>query len=108
VRRPEGEAVECGLLPEALVDGLGPRYGGDVLDELREAVARVTVDRDALHRVVKGFASTPTPAWARDRFPDLDPDTGRKALARNSDLPKEELHPPTAELEAETRGLADD
>jgi hypothetical protein len=109
MRRPEGEAIECGLLPEALVDDyLGSRYGGDVLDELRETVARFIVDRDALHRFAQGYESTPTPLWARDRFPDLDPDVGRKALLRNSDLPEGEVHQPTAELEAEPGGLAHD
>jgi len=92
VRDRGGADHDLGLLPHAIVEGLGPRYGADVLDGLRESLARFLVDRDALESFAR--CGEATPRWARERFPALDPDVGRDAALTNTGLPEAAVHEP--------------
>lgn len=96
-----------GLLDCPQHDGY-KRHAPDVLEKYRESLARTLVDAKALEEFTSG--QEVTPEWARERFPDLDPDRGRKYCKREGlvDDPTD-LHPPTDDLtEPRTPAPSDD
>lgn len=106
VKEPGGADHDLGLLPHPVAEKLGPRFGADVLDELRESLARFLVDRDALESFAR--SGEVTPAWARERFPDLDPDVGRDAALTNTGLPEAAVHEPVEQTREAAGPQADD
>ena len=92
VRDRGGADHDLGLFPHAIVEKLGPRDGADLLDGLRESLARFLVDRNPLESFAR--CGKVTPRWARERFPDLDPDVGRDAALTNTGLPEAAVHGP--------------
>jgi hypothetical protein len=106
VRDPGGADHDLGLLPRRVVEKLGPRYGADLLDGLRESLARFLVDRDALESFAR--SGEVTPRWARERFPDLDPDVGRDAALTNAGLPEAAVHEPVERTREAAGQQADD
>lgn len=50
------------------------------LDAMRDMIAKFLCDRFTLYRFDHGGKQTPQ--WAQDRFPDMDPNLGRKATER--------------------------
>lgn len=92
--------------PEELAAFMGPmEYDDrkklgftDFLDTYRAVLARFLVDVKALQCFAYG--EEVTPEWARERFPELDPDLGRRYYLQTG-MTKEEVHPPTEEIERE-------
>lgn len=78
----------------------------DVLEKYRQSLARMLVDMSALSRFMDGESITPE--WARRRFADIDPDSGRDYYLKTG-MTNGEVHPPQSEVEAgHVSGVADD
>lgn len=108
LRMKEREEAEqlAGLIGPQELDGYKRNGFTDLLDAYRETLARFLVDREALKKFMDG--ETPTPAWAQERFPNLDPDIGRRYYLRTG-MAETSVHAPTSEqASTETsRGSAD-
>lgn len=72
-RSHEDEAV--GLVGRDTLRQLQDHMFAEAVEAYRETLARFLVDLEALGRFRDGERETP--AWARERFPELDPDLGR-------------------------------
>lgn len=83
----------AGVLGRGTVNDLQDHFYDDLLDAYRESLARLLVDLVALDTFRNGERQTP--AWARERYPDLDPDLGRNFFldARYGG----DVHSPTSE-----------
>lgn len=97
VRERKGEHDVPGFLAREQVDTLDRGRFTALLDHYRRALARFLVDLDALARFKR--TNTPTPAWACDRFDDLDPGVGREIGLYDDITPDDEIHPPLDELD---------
>jgi hypothetical protein len=94
-RREEGHVV--GLLSRDNVEAMHRGRFDAILTHYGEALASFLVDVHALDMFE--HSGQVTPQWARERWPDLDPDVGRELGLFNAWTPEDEIHAPKEEVD---------
>jgi len=96
-RERKSEDDYVGLLPRSEVEAMHRGRFDAILTHYAEALASFLVDVHALDMFER--SDKVTPQWARERWPDLDPDVGRELGLFDDWTPEDEIHPPKDEVD---------
>jgi hypothetical protein len=94
-RRSEDDYV--GLLGRSTVEAMHRGRFDAILTHYAEALAAFLVDVHALNMFDR--SDKVTPQWARERWPDLDPDVGRELDLFAGWVSEDRVHPPKDEVD---------